>query len=68
MAFYLHLSWSKSEYKGRVLIYIRYVVQLCNKQLMDEVFVISGIIEVEGESYQLSLRSKMITLTDRDLD
>jgi len=47
-------SESKVEYKGGVLIYICYVVQLCNKQLSDEVFVISGIIKVEVKEKVIS--------------
>ena len=35
-----------------------------NKQLLDEVFVISGIINVEVSVISLSLRARLITLTE----
>jgi len=35
-----------------------------NKQLLDEVFVISGIIKVEVSVISLSLRLRLITLTE----
>ena len=37
---------------------------LNNKQLLDEVFVISGIIKVEVSVISLSLRLRLITLTE----
>ena len=55
VACYSDLSESKVENKGGVLIYICYVVQLCNKPLSDEVFVISGIIKVEVKEKVISL-------------
>ena len=55
VACYSDLSESKVENKGGVLIYICYVVQLCNKPLSDEVFVISGIIKVEVKENVISL-------------
>ena len=55
VAGYSDLSESKVENKGEVLIYICYVVQLCNKPLSDEVFVISGIIKVEVKENVISL-------------
>ena len=55
VACYSDLSESKVENKGGVLIYICYVVQLCNKPLSDEVFVIFGIIKVEVKEKVISL-------------
>ena len=55
VACYSDLSESKVENKGGVLIYICYVVQLCNKPLSDEVFVISGIVKVEVKEKVISL-------------
>ena len=55
VACYSDLSESKVENKGGVLIYICYVVQLCDKPLSDEVFLISGIIKVEVKEKVISL-------------
>ena len=55
MACYSDLYESKVENKGGVLIYICYVVQLCDKPLSDEVFLISGIIKVEVKEKVISL-------------
>ena len=55
VACYSDLSESKVENKGGVLIYICYVVQLRDKPLSDEVFLISGIIKVEVKEKVISL-------------
>ena len=55
VACYSDLSESKVENKGGVLIYICYVVQLWDKPLSDEVFLISGIIKVEVKEKVISL-------------
>ena len=55
VACYSDLSESKVENKGGVLIYICYVVHLCDKPLSDEVFLISGIIKVEVKEKVISL-------------
>ena len=55
VACYSDLSESKVENKGGVLIYICYVVQLCDKPLSDEIFLTSGIIKVEVKEKVISL-------------
>ena len=43
---------------------IHFVLYFNNKQLLDEVFVISGIITVEVSVISRSRRLRLITLTD----
>ena len=50
--------------KENMHMYFLYYSKSCYKQLLDEVFVISGIIKVEVSVISLSLRLRLITLTE----
>ena len=50
--------------KEHMHMYFLYYSKSCYKQLLDEVFVISGIIKVEVSVISRSRRLRLITLTE----